>query len=303
MRSWQILLLTVSLLISPVWSLLNTHRNFYLHSRHKLALLLQTHQSDDSSTVSVRIFSIEVPLSLDPGKDHHTAHDALMKAIESKLLKSSNSRLSKNLKEKETLTILKKSEDVEVVRKSFDGRLRNKDEPCFVYTVDLKLPPTIASKLKFEDGKIERNTWDTQEPIVRVDNQKTFPAVVVVGSGPAGLFAALTLVERGYKPIIIERGKPVEERGKDIGALFNRRILNPESNLCYGEGGAGTWSDGKLTTRIGKNSESVRYVLKTLVRHGAPEKILVDGKPHLGTDKLVVILRLDSINIKIKGDV
>jgi uncharacterized FAD-dependent dehydrogenase len=80
-------------------------------------------------------------------------------------------------------------------------------------------------------------------------------------------------------------------RYKDIGALFNRRILNPESNLCYGEGGAGTWSDGKLTTRIGKNSENVRYVLQTLVDHGAPTKILIDGKPHLGTDKLVVILR------------
>ena len=78
---------------------------------------------------------------------------------------------------------------------------------------------------------------------------------------------------------------------QDIGALFNRRILNPESNLCYGEGGAGTWSDGKLTTRIGKNSENVRFVLQTLVDHGAPNKILVDGKPHLGTDKLVVILR------------
>lgn len=115
-----------------------------------------------------------------------------------------------------------------------------------------------------------------------------------MGAGPAGLFAAVTLANKGFKPIIIERGKSVEDRGKDIGALFNRRILNSESNLCYGEGGAGTWSDGKLTTRIGKNSENVRFVLKTLVEQGAPEKILIDGKPHLGTDKLVVILRYNS---------
>lgn len=99
------------------------------------------------------------------------------------------------------------------------------------------------------------------------------------------------MIEAGIKPIIFERGKPVELRGKSIGALFNRKILDPESNLCYGEGGAGTWSDGKLTTRIGKNSEEVRSVLSSLVQHGAPERILVDGKPHLGTDRLVRILK------------
>ncbi|CAM9960139.1 unnamed protein product, partial [Scytosiphon promiscuus] len=112
-------------------------------------------------------------------------------------------------------------------------------------------------------------------------------SVVVVGAGPAGLFAALELVEVGMKPLIVERGMPVERRGSSIGALFSRRILDPESNLCYGEGGAGTWSDGKLTTRIGRNSDNVRKVLETLVAHGAPDRILVDGKPHLGTDRYV----------------
>lgn len=115
--------------------------------------------------------------------------------------------------------------------------------------------------------------------------------VVVVGLGPAGLFAALALAEAGERVVVIERGQPVEERGRDIGALFARRQLNGESNLCYGEGGAGTWSDGKLTTRIGRNSERVRAVLQALVAFGAPENILVDGKPHLGTDRLVRILR------------
>lgn len=105
------------------------------------------------------------------------------------------------------------------------------------------------------------------------------------------MFAAIALVEAGYQPIIIERGQPVEKRGKAIGALFHRKVLDPESNLCYGEGGAGTWSDGKLTTRIGKNSANVRWVLEMLVKHGAPTRILVDGKPHLGTDRLVRILK------------
>lgn len=95
--------------------------------------------------------------------------------------------------------------------------------------------------------------------------------VVVVGCGPAGLWAALQMAEAGIKVVLLERGQPVEVRGKDIGALFVRRRVNPESNLCYGEGGAGTWSDGKLTTRIGRNSDPVRAVLNTLYRFGAPE--------------------------------
>lgn len=89
-----------------------------------------------------------------------------------------------------------------------------------------------------------------------------------------------------------ERGQPVETRSRSIGELLNRRILDPESNLCYGEGGAGTWSDGKLTTGTGKNSAEVRWVMQQLVQHGAPHRILIDGKPHLGTDRLVTILKV-----------
>eukprot|EP00899_Mesostigma_viride_P021265 jgi/Mesvir1/2913/Mv13983-RA.1 len=128
---------------------------------------------------------------------------------------------------------------------------------------------------------------------------KSRHGVVVVGCGPAGLLAALTMAEAGIRVTLVERGMPVEGRGRDIGALFHRHVLNPNSNLCYGEGGAGTWSDGKLTTQIGKNSSDVQTVcsggpqtvLRTLVYFGAPERILVDGKPHLGTDRLVHILR------------
>ena len=93
------------------------------------------------------------------------------------------------------------------------------------------------------------------------------------------------------RPLVLERGQAVESRGKDIGALVHRRSMNAESNFAFGEGGAGTWSDGKLTTRIGRNQGPVRAVLETLVEYGAPEKILIDGAPHLGTDNLVKLLK------------
>ncbi|KAG8085573.1 hypothetical protein GUJ93_ZPchr0010g9037 [Zizania palustris] len=97
--------------------------------------------------------------------------------------------------------------------------------------------------------------------------------------------------ELGAEVTLLERGQAVEQRGRDIGALAVRRILHSESNFCFGEGGAGTWSDGKLVTRIGRNTDGVQTVMKTFVHFGAPPNILVDGKPHLGTDKLIPLLQ------------
>ncbi|KAH8064087.1 5-formyltetrahydrofolate cyclo-ligase [Aureococcus anophagefferens] len=114
---------------------------------------------------------------------------------------------------------------------------------------------------------------------------------VVVGCGPAGLFAALQLRGDGSDVTVLERGEPVEVRGRDIGRLMARRSLVEESNFCFGEGGAGTWSDRKLTTSIGRNAKDVRAVLRTLVFHGAPREILSQGSPHLGTDGLIGILK------------
>ena len=108
--------------------------------------------------------------------------------------------------------------------------------------------------------------------------------IVVVGTGPCGLFAALTLAKHGYKPLMLERGRDIESRSTDVARLRDTGILNPESNVCFGAGGAGAFSDGKLTTRI-KDPRS-DYVLQTLADHGAPDSILTDAKPHTGTEHI-----------------
>jgi uncharacterized FAD-dependent dehydrogenase len=113
--------------------------------------------------------------------------------------------------------------------------------------------------------------------------------VVIVGAGPAGLFAALKLIEGGVKPIVLERGKDVRARRRDLARLNKEGILNPESNYCFGEGGAGTYSDGKLYTRSSKRGDITR-VLNLFVRFGAEEKILYEAHPHIGTNKLPHII-------------
>jgi uncharacterized protein len=113
--------------------------------------------------------------------------------------------------------------------------------------------------------------------------------VVIVGAGPAGLFAALHLIELGFKPIILERGKKVNDRKKDISAIHREQIINPDSNYGYGEGGAGTFSDGKLYTRSKKRGD-VRKILEVLNFHGAQDEILVEAHPHIGTNVLPKVI-------------
>lgn len=194
-------------------------------------------------------------------------------------------------------------EKVRLVRKSIDARpprrrgkaaaSHSKDERdvCWSHVVDVELSPAQAKRIKAIPGRIvpadkERITADVPATLASSPS-----SVIVVGAGPCGLFAALTLARAGHRVTLVERGKPVEERGRSIGALVKRGVIDSESNFCYGEGGAGTWSDGKLTTRIGRNSADVREVLETLVHFGAPSRILLDGKPHLGTDNLVRLLK------------
>lgn len=113
--------------------------------------------------------------------------------------------------------------------------------------------------------------------------------ILIIGAGPAGLFAALRAIELGVKPILIERGKDVRARRRDLAAINKEGVVNPDSNYCFGEGGAGTYSDGKLYTRSKKRGD-IRRIMEILVAHGATEEILVDAHPHIGTNKLPVLV-------------
>lgn len=120
-------------------------------------------------------------------------------------------------------------------------------------------------------------------------NVQNSEPIIIVGAGPAGLFAALRAIELGVKPILIERGKDVRSRRRDLAAINKEGIVNPDSNYCFGEGGAGTYSDGKLYTRSKKRGD-IRRIMEILVAHGATEEILVDSHPHIGTNKLPVLV-------------
>ncbi|ETZ24272.1 NAD(P)/FAD-dependent oxidoreductase [Pedobacter sp. V48] len=125
--------------------------------------------------------------------------------------------------------------------------------------------------------------------VVNYKNVSDAKHVIIVGAGPAGLFAALQCIENGLKPIVLERGKDVKQRRRDLAAINKEGIVNTESNYCYGEGGAGTYSDGKLYTRSNKRGD-INKVLQAFVQHGAAEDILVDARPHIGTNKLPHII-------------
>ena len=144
------------------------------------------------------------------------------------------------------------------------------------------------NSLDFESGKQNKNHGKTDKCKTKKNNSGK-PAVLITGMGPAGIFAALYLLKQGIRPVLIEKGKCVEERIKDVDALMNRGQFNKKSNVVFGEGGAGTFSDGKLTTR--KDDAAVSFVLNFLVKMGADKKILVEHKPHIGSDILIDILR------------
>lgn len=158
-----------------------------------------------------------------------------------------------------------------------------------------KIKKSIDARPRFPVYKILLRVFIDEEPeIVDRDIQykpvKSDKRVIVVGSGPAGLFSSLRLIEHGIKPIILERGQDVKGRRRDLKAIQRDHIVNPESNFCFGEGGAGTYSDGKLYTRSVKRG-NVGKILHIFAQHGAPEEVLYESHPHIGSNKLPKIIQ------------
>ena len=173
---------------------------------------------------------------------------------------------------------------VKILRKSIDAR-----------RIEIK----INLRVRLFVGEEVKNTWNP----VSFPDVSSSPSCIVVGMGPAGLFAALTLIEKGMRPIVLERGKDVHERKRDCALLCTKGELDTESNYVYGEGGAGAYSDGKLYTRSVKRGD-VPKVLSLLVQHGADESILYETHPHIGTDRLPsVIENIRNTILKSGGEV
>lgn len=205
----------------------------------------------------------EIKLNLDD-------EDSKLKTKAAKLLKINEKYISK-------ITVFKKSVDA-----------RNKDEIHFTYSVDVEIEldeEQIVSKCKSNKVSIVK-PYSYELP---ANNRKSKFRPVVVGFGPAGMLAGIILAQAGLKPIILERGKDIESRQRDVNEFWTKRKLNEESNVQFGEGGAGTFSDGKLTTGI--KSPFIRKVLIELYEAGAPEEILYSSKPHIGTDRLAIVVK------------
>ena len=177
--------------------------------------------------------------------------------------------------------------DFSVVKRSIDAR---KGDVKYVYCVEANIEDEkrVVSRLHSNDVQIV----DRKKYSYSVTGTKVLKkSPIIVGTGPAGLFCGYMLAKAGYKPILIERGQDVDNRIKTVEKFWNEGILNGNSNVQFGEGGAGTFSDGKLNTLVKDSFGRGREVLETFVKFGAPEEILYDNKPHIGTDKLVDVVK------------
>ena len=185
---------------------------------------------------------------------------------------------------------------LKINKKSLDARRKNNIH--YVYEVD------ITCK---NENKLLKNNDVIITPIEKYEfnnlgNQKLENRPIIIGSGPAGLFCAYILAENGYNPIIIERGEQIENRVKTVNKFWETNILNENSNVQFGEGGAGTFSDGKLNTLVKDQNHRMKKVFETFVKMGAPKEIMYEAKPHIGTDILRdVIVNLRKEIVKLGG--
>ena len=174
---------------------------------------------------------------------------------------------------------------VSIFKRSFDAR--KKHAMLAIYAVDIEVVNEAALLKQFRNDRQLAPTPDMDYRFVGQAPESLAERPLVIGFGPCGIFAALVLAQMGFKPIVLERGKAVRERTQDTWGLWRKHTLNPESNVQYGEGGAGTFSDGKLYSQIKDPKHLGRKVLTEFVKAGAPEEILYVSKPHIGTFRLV----------------
>lgn len=187
---------------------------------------------------------------------------------------------------------------IKILKKSVDAR--KKEDIKFIYSVAVSLQKEINGKFINDKDVFDYSPEKYAEIVSGSETMENRP--IIIGSGPAGLFCGMLLAERGYKPLILERGKDVDSRTKDIDLFWTGGVFSEESNVQFGEGGAGTFSDGKLTTRI-KDSRC-DLILEKFVEAGAPEEILYINKPHIGTDILKeVVKNLRNRIIELGGEV
>ena len=177
--------------------------------------------------------------------------------------------------------------DYTIVKQSLDAR--DKPDLRYVYAVDVRTEAEERILRKIHDKSVTRAPKE-QYHFVPMGSDRLLHRPVIIGSGPAGLFAGYFLAMKGFRPILIERGEAVEKRIQRADRFFEEGILDPNSNLQFGEGGAGTFSDGKLNTGIKDPTGRKLLVLQTFAEHGAPSSILYQNKPHLGTDVLVKVI-------------
>ncbi len=217
----------------------------------------------------------QVSVAIEHANDEKELEEIQIKQLKKKILRILELKDERQLKK------------IEILKRSLDAR--KKPQLVYRYVVDVSLDKEDSILSKCRGRGVEKSDLATYVFPEYFPPKASRP--VIVGTGPAGLFCGYFLARHGYRPILLERGKPVDERREDVLKFWETGILNPDSNVQFGEGGAGTFSDGKLNTTIKEKKGRNREVLRILVENGAPETILYVSKAHIGTDILMDVVR------------